>query len=656
MSVGAAAEIKQKLNLVDFISESVPLRRAGTIFKGLCPFHGEKTPSFVVTPTRETWKCFGCGRGGDIFHFVMERDGVDFKAALQTLAGRAGVELSERSSREDAQRKRLMDAMEAAVAFYHLVLTTHKAGKPALDYLHSRGFTDATIESFQLGYAPDAWDAMSRALTTRRNIPQADLEAAGLATRRQRGNGVYDRFRNRLIFPLRDAAGHATGLGGRVLGPHDPATQGPKYLNTPATILFDKSRTLYLIDKAKSGIRRTGRAVLVEGNTDALMAHQAGFDNVVGSLGTALTAGHVELLTRYAPRIALAYDVDKAGQDAATFGARELTALVGEIERSEYRGRLTDVDVVRLPAGKDPDEVIRDTPDVWRQATEQPMPIMEFLIEQAASRHDLRTVPGKERFINAVVPTLRTIGDPVRRDGYVQELARRAGLDERTVLESRRRRDAPSAGPRSTDHGHVGAKINLEAVMAQPDALDPRAVEGTLEPSERALLRLLLLHPELVPGLETRLTSDVLTTTPARELWKRLQSAAADLGSGSGARSFDRTAFVESLEPTLAAVARTLYARTDPVPAAGPELTQAIDQSLLTLQRTRLAEEIEFTRAELAEAEAADDADATHRLQQAVLDLNRRRMELDRRRADTSLLANRRSPPTRTATPTGGPA
>jgi DNA primase len=650
MSVGAAAEVKQKLDLVELIGETVQLRRAGASWKGLCPFHGERTPSFTVTPARETWKCFGCGRGGDLFRFVMERDGVDFTTALRSLAGRAGIELSERTTREDAQRKRLRDVLEAAIAWYHLVLTTHRAGGAALDYLRSRGFTDATIETFQLGYAPAAWDAMTRALLGKRGIPESDLEAAGLVTRRQRGRGVYDRFRDRVIFPIRDASGHATGLGGRVLGPHDPATQGPKYLNTPATPLFDKSRTLYLIDRAKSGIRRAGRAVLVEGNTDALMAHQAGFDNVVGTLGTALTAGHVELLTRYAPRIALAYDVDAAGQDAATFGARELTALVGEIERSEHRGRLTDVDVVRLPDGKDPDEVIRDTPDAWRAATEQPQPIMEFLIEQAAGRNDLRTVPGKERFINAIVPTLRTIADPVRRDGYVQLLARRAGIDERTVLDTMRRPESHSGRGRP-DAGHVGGRINLDAVLAQPDALDPRSVDEMLEPAERGLLRLLLLHPELAPGLEGRLTPELLVTTPARELWHALSRSTA-----GGAAGFDRSAFVGSLEPTLAAVARTLYARTDPVPAPGPDLVQAVDQSLLSLERARLAEVIEYTRAELAEAEASGDEPARERLQKTVLDLQRRRLELDRRRADTSLLSNRRVPAVRPATLTGGPA
>jgi DNA primase len=630
----------------------VPLKKAGTTFKGLCPFHGEKTPSFVVTPNRESWHCFGCGKGGDIFNFVMERDSIDFPTALRQLAGRAGVELSERTSREDAQRKRLRDVLEAAIAFYHQVLTGHAAGQPALDYLRKRGFTDKTIESFQLGFAPDSWDALTRALTTKRDFREDDLEGAGLVARKQRGTGgpnrrgVYDRFRGRIIFPIRDSNGAATGLGGRVVG---TATDTAKYINTPATLLFDKSRTLYLIDKAKSAARRQQRIVLVEGNTDALMAHQEGFDNVVCSMGTALTPGQVELATRYAPRIALAYDVDAAGQSAATFGATELTALVAEIERSPYRERLTDVDVVRLPAGRDPDEVIRDDPATWRAATESPQPIMDFLIDRYAARFDPRTISGREQLVNAVVPTLRGIADPVRRDGYVQALARRAGIDERVVREALQPRQAPAGLRRGETQ--TGSKINLDSLMAVPGALDPRAVEQMLDRAESSLLRLLLLRPDLVGRARARLTAELLTTTPARELWKALESGVGVSGQ------FDRKQFLESLDPTLEAVARNLYARNDPVPHDEPALIQAVDQSVLTLVRNQLSETLDFKRAELAEAEAGDDTEAVDRLTRDVRELQVRRLELDREHAGTSLLANRRIPSNQSVpTPTGGPA
>ena len=286
---------------------------------------------------------------------------------------------------------------------------------------------------------------------------------SGLVTKRQGRRGVYDRFRGRIIFPIRDASGNATGLGGRIVGSEKPREdgrdQGPKYLNSPATPLFDKSRTLYLIDRAKSGIRKSGVAVLVEGNTDALMAHQQGFDNVVGTLGTALTPAQVELVTRYAPRIALAYDVDAAGQGAAAFGATELSALVGEIERSAHQGRLTDVGVVRLPDGRDPDEVMLQDPELWRTATAEPMPIVEYLIDTHAKRHDPRTISGREKLVAAVMPTIRRVTNPTQRDGYLQILARRSGVEERVLLEELRRPEQtarvigrPPAGPcRSED-------------------------------------------------------------------------------------------------------------------------------------------------------------------------------------------------------------
>ncbi|MEJ7695526.1 MAG: DNA primase [Candidatus Limnocylindrales bacterium] len=310
MSVGATAEVKSKLSVVDVVGESVTLKKAGTTYKGLCPFHGEKTPSFVVTPMRESWHCFGCGLGGDIFSFIMQRDGATFPEALRTLASKAGVEIDERTKREDAHRARLRRVLDTAIAFYHAVLTGSKAGETAFAYLKGRGFTDATIETYQLGWAPGGWDQMARQLAAKRDIRPEELIEVGLASPSQRGRGVIDKFRSRVLFPIRDQSGHPVGLGGRLL-----EGEGPKYLNSPATPLFDKSRTLYLIDRAKGPIRRAGgQAVIVEGYTDALMAHQAGFENVVASLGTALTPNQIGLLTRYASRIVLAYDVDAAGE------------------------------------------------------------------------------------------------------------------------------------------------------------------------------------------------------------------------------------------------------------------------------------------------------------------------------------------------------
>ncbi len=581
----------------------------------------------------------------------MEREGIDFPEALRRLAQRAGVEISERSSREDARRKRLRDALEAAIAFYHRILTESRHGQPALEYLHARGFTDVTISQHQLGYAVDAWDTLSRSLVQKRDFTEGELEDAGLVSRRQGRRGVYDRFRGRIIFPIRDASGNPTGLGGRIIGAQQEGEgardQGPKYLNSPATPLFDKGRTLYLIDRAKSAIRKSGFAVLVEGNTDALMAHQQGFENVVGTLGTALTPAQIELVTRYAPRIAMAYDVDAAGQGAAAFGAQELTALIGEIERSPHQGRLTDVGVVRLPDKRDPDEVMRDDPDAWGQATQNPQPIMEYLIDTYAHRHDPRTLAGRERLVGAVMPTLRRVTSPTERDGYLQVLARRSGVDERVLLEELKRPEPAARVPgqrRGEGPGHAGAKINLEAVLASPDALDPEAVSRTIEPVEAALLRLLLLRPYLREQVSGRLAEADFVTTLARELWRQID-ATESVG-------FDRSNFVDGLEPTLAAVARTLFARTDPLPDDESALHQAVEQSLLTLERNRVAELLDYKRAELSEAEAAGDADVAPSLRRDVGDLLARRLELDRRREGTTLLANRRH--TLEPTTTGG--
>ena len=645
MSVGVTAEIKSKLDIVELIGEQVVLKKAGQSYKGLCPFHSEKTPSFTVTPARESWKCFGCGRGGDIFNFVMERDSVTFPEALQRLAARAGVELDERTSREDARRKRLREALESAITFYHQVLTGSRHGQAALDYLHGRGLTDETIATFQLGFAPDAWDELSKRLIEKRGFRPDELEAVGLAVRGRRRTpdsaGVYDRFRGRVIFPIRDASGGAIGMGGRVLVERDGADgrdQGPKYLNSPATPLFDKSRALYLIDRAKGPIRKEKQAVIVEGYTDALAAHQAGFTNVVASLGTALTPGQVELVTRYAPVIALAYDVDAAGQSAGSFGAVELSSLIGEVQRSGAPIGLTDVSVVRLPDGKDPDEVIREAPEAWRAAVAAGQPVMEYLIDLYAERHDPRTVDGRKKFVAAVMPALRRVSDPVERDAYLQLLARRSGVEERVLLEVLHRSAGRPVGPgaRRGDVGadHAGAKLSVDAILAARGGVDPERILASLSSVEQTLLRLLLLYPEQQLRTASRLVVTDLTTTPARELWKAIL---AERGSPGG--TFVRERYLERLDAELRAIVIALLARREPVELDGQLAAQAVDQCLLRLERARIDEQVEHLRAELAEAEAQGDAELRRSLLEATRSRETERADIDRRLDQRSLLS-----------------
>ena len=627
MAVGVAAEVKSKLGVVDVVGETVQLKKAGTTYKGLCPFHGEKTPSFTVTPGRESWKCFGCGEGGDIFSFVMKRDGLSFPEALKVLAAKAGVELDERTTREDARKKRLRDVLESAIAFYHAVLTGSKAGAAALEYLHGRGFTDETIAKYQLGFAPGGWDTLARQLAARRDVRAEELVEVGLAQPRQSGRGgVYDRFRERVIFPIRDANGSPVGLGGRLL-----QGEGPKYLNSPATPLFDKSRTLYLVDKAKGPIRKSGQAVIVEGYTDALMAHQAGFDNVVASLGTALTPGQVALLTRYAKKIALAYDVDAAGEKAGTFGATALEALIGQLAAADTGVELDEVRVVRLPDGKDPDEVVRETPDLWREEVRTAQPIVDYLIDFHARQVDLKTPGGKARFVDAIAPTLRAVPNPVMRDAYLQAIHTRSGIEERSILEVLHQRPAAA--------DHVAGRITADAVLASADALPVDQILRSITPVEEELLRLLMLAPEQQLRVVDEIGPDQLPSTPARELFRAivLQRAPNDQGIRP---PFSMSALMAGLDDETRATAQAILARGGPDLASVPSdrVAYAVDRCLLQLQREKLDERADWVAAELIAAEGRGDRDVVGQLLDLQRQNNENRRSVDRQIEQATVL------------------
>jgi DNA primase len=647
LAVGVAAEVKSKLTVLEIVGETVQLRKAGTTYKGLCPFHGEKTPSFVVTPARDTWHCFGCGEGGDIFSFVMKRESIGFSEALKRLAARAGIEVDERTSREDARKARLREVLEQAIAFYHAVLTQSKVGAAALEYLHGRGFTDQTIERFQLGWAPTGWDEMIKMLQKRRQVGIPELAEVGLTSQRAGGRGAYDKFRARVIFPIRDASGAAVGIGGRILPGQAPDANAPKYLNSPATALFDKSRTLYLVERARNEMRKADEAVLVEGYTDALMAHQAGFENVVASLGTALTPGQVALITRYARGIVLAYDVDPAGQHAGSIGGAELFKLIGSLAAEETGVEITRVRVARLPEGKDPDEVIRDTPDLWRESIRTAQPIMEFLIDYYATAFPVRTAEGRRHAVAAMVPLLREIRDPVIRDSYLQTLGRRTGVEERVLLEALH---APVSagtsmgqGVRTTEGAGSGGRLTTDAILSSPDSIDAKAELRALTLEESRLLRLLLLAPEQQERVAETLAAVhiQLPSTPARELLAAMLADRERDREAGGTGTFERMRFIESLPDELKGIVIALYAERGPDPN---ELDSArvrigVDQCLLAMEADRLEDEIRFNAAELNEAEAANDQASVARLLEVQRTLNEARRSLDRRRQETSLLA-----------------
>jgi DNA primase len=590
-SSGVVAEIKAKLPVAEIVGETVALKRAGTIHKGLCPFHAEKTPSFIVTPERETWHCFGCGEHGDIFTFVMRRDGLDFREALSRLAERAGVELSARSAGEDRRRRRLREALEAAIAWYREVLLQARQAERARAYLDERGLTAATQERFGIGYAPNTWEALSTRLRAR-GFTDTELSDAGLASPSTRG-GVYDRFRGRIIIPIRDASGRAIGLGGRIL----PDAEGPKYLNSPTTALFDKSRTLYGIDLAKGAVRRKKLAVIVEGYTDVMAAHQAGFENVVASLGTALTAGQVELANRYADAVALAYDVDLAGEAATQRGLlEELGPVVSKVR------------VIRIPAGKDPDELIRTDPDGWRSAVDAAEELLPYFMQRAASEVDLRQPHGRSTYTRRMLDLLRRIPDRVERDSYVPRLAQLAGIDERIL------RDELARGPRP--------------LPVRPIAVEPATESdgSRVSPLEREALTLLLVDPALA-GERAAEPELPFRDESARALWTAWSAA---LTAPDGRPELE--AFVASLDPATAALARDLLAsaRERGIRADLETDRDALRVVVLRLRKERVQERLADLQALISVgSQDGDDNDGIGDLERQfqVLHLEREQLE-----------------------------
>jgi DNA primase len=528
------AEIKSRIDIEDVVGEKVRLSRAGRNLKGLCPFHGEKTPSFVVYPKDGSFHCFGCGQNGDIFGFLMKTEGLDFRGALEKLARKAGVELkprNEQAAQEDRQRERLKEACAAAALFYHNLLRQHASAAQARAYAEKRGLTTSTWELFQIGYAPESWDILLNHLTSKGYTVQECVDA-GLAAEREEG-GAYDRFRNRLLFPIRDHKGAVVGFGGRALGDN----QQPKYLNSPQSAVFDKSQILYGLDLARPNIQRNGQVVIVEGYMDVVVAHQAGQTNVVGTIGTALTDGHAELLKRIARKVILCLDPDTAGDMAALKGSEVLQEHADKIaipvrgERGlmgvERRSQL-EIRVMQLPRGMDPDELLlaEGGPARWEELREGALPLVDHVIGVVAGKHDLNSAHGKSEAVGEMALYVREIGDPVQRAHYMQRVASVLRVPEDAVRE---------AIGRATPQKRDGRKARDEGrATEQPVAQSPKSSNSLpttvdmITSAEEHLVSLVLRYPQVtwmagapVPEdfmrLENRLIFETVARTAASE-------------------------------------------------------------------------------------------------------------------------------------------
>jgi DNA primase len=633
----AIDEVKSRLDIIDLISETVQLRRSGKNYTGFCPFHSNsRTPAFVVFPETQTWRCFGqCNEGGDIFRFVMKKEGWDFSEALKYLAERSGVELKPPTPQEQADAEvhaGLRSLLEDAVIFYQHILHNTTAGRQALEYLHyKRNLTDETIAAFGLGYAPHSWDAGLNYFKSK-GYSEGELIAAGLVTVHEAddhaapanqsqpaGTRLYDRFRHRILFPIRDERGRMAGFGARVVNPEDL----PKFLNSPQTALFDKSRLLYGLERARKPIRTRDQAVIVEGYLDVIALHQAGYANVVSPMGTALTETQLRLLKRLTRRIVLALDADAAG-DKATLRGLQIARQALDREADpvfDARGLLghearlqADIRVTTLPAGVDPDELVASDPTAWENVLANARPIVIHVMETLASGRDLEDPKVRSDIAGQVLPLIEDVPDPVERDTYRQRLARLIRVDEMAL-----RQFSPSrAGGRTRPRLRPVARDAPPGSPSAPRSVADSRAEGRLS-LEGHCLGVLLRRPDLVYRVDralqerslARLTPEDFEAADHQQLLRLVGESLEQ--DHSEPLNFVLNGMTIS-EPLLDTADR-LLAQTEKLDPNEDRVLEDLVRGLLELRRRHLRQHIDHLRYLMVESQSSGDTQALEYLQ-----------------------------------------
>lgn len=597
--------IREATDIVEVVSAHVQLKSSGKSYKGLCPFHQEKTPSFIVNPDRQIFKCFGCGAGGNAFHFLMRIEGLTFVEAVRELARRAKIALpdvrSEAGEARDRERRQLLDVTAWAAARFVQALQAPKISASVKSYLRQRGVSDELCERFGLGFAPPGWDNLIKA-ARRDHYSEELLLKAGLIQAKSEERGSYDRFRDRLMFPIRDAQGRPVAFGGRLLKPGEP-----KYLNSPETDIFRKGEVLYALDLAREAARRQGRLVLVEGYLDAIACHGAGVAETVATMGTALTPHQARLLRRYAGKLILIYDSDEAGVNAS------LRAF--EILQREGLTML----VVSLPDAKDPDEYIhRFGADAFRQALDRAEDMMSFVLNAALKKHDVKTVEGKLEVVREAVPFIALfrddrIEDQVKRQEYCRMLSERLRLDAGQILklvnqEAKRRAGkgtGEARGPESDDSKGAWRKL------AQPR-------ESTCAEAE-LLLGTLLRFPHLIPAAGERMDPEFFTTPVLRQIARMVLETPAP--GADDAESWLPRLLGRCDDPALGETIAGLAAGDGRDGDEDPEAAlnrakQAVEDCLRRLEAARLRERIAQVQWQIREADRNGELETLKHLQQ----------------------------------------
>jgi len=530
-------EIKAKINLAEFIGEYVRLSPAGiNNFKALCPFHNEKTPSFMVSPDKGIWHCFGCGEGGDVFAFLMKMESWEFVEALKFLAEKTGVVLQHRPKESQENRNSLYDVCALAAKYWQKILTDSPAGQIARDYLKSRGLTEEIISDWQIGYAPESWDNLLNFLI-KRGFKEPEVFAAGLIVKKPQGYGFYDRFRNRIMFPLSDANGRVVGFSGRALKSDEQpqlntASGGPapgrdltgqaKYINTPQTAIYNKSLIVFGLDKAKRAIKELDAVIIVEGQLDVITSHQYGFTNTVGSSGTALTFEQVKLLNRYSRNLLFALDADVAGQKAIDHGEDIVRNFISSSASSvgvDRFGRLrrfidpllssgATLKVIEIYSGKDPDECIRNNPNDWQQAIDSAKPIMQYYFDRLFKNKDVNQPAERKIIIQFLLNKIIKINDPIERDYWLKVLAQKANASETVLREAvANLRSRADNRPASKNQEQGRQKMEIKP-------LDQLIWER--------IIALLLAFPQLTVTIADEPLTDIIEEKIALDLYKQI--------------------------------------------------------------------------------------------------------------------------------------
>ncbi|MBI5037667.1 MAG: DNA primase [Candidatus Kerfeldbacteria bacterium] len=581
--------IKSKLDVVEVLSEYIQMKPAGSNnFKALCPFHGEKTPSFMISKDKQIWHCFGCGEGGDIFGFVMRMEGMEFPEALRHLAQKAGVQLQYQDPTISNKKTLYHDICRNAAEFYHAILVDHPKAQFVRDYLAKRGVSQESIKTWQLGYAPEGWDTLNNYLVQKKSFKEEDIFQAGMTVKKDRGAGYNDRFHKRLMFPIWDNHGTVIGFGGRWLGTEKDMA---KYVNTPQTLIYNKSQVLYGIDKAKAEIKKQKFAVVVEGYMDCLASHQAGVTNVVAASGTALTSEQVKLLKRFTTEVRFAFDQDLAGDTAAKRG---ITVAWQEDMATK---------IITVPEGKDPDELIQKDPALWNQAIADAQSIMEYYMTSTVKQYDASTVEGKKKIAKVVLPIIAMLADTIEQTHYLQKLAGILQVEEQTLRDKVRQIEAGDTNPKR--------------------AAGPVATAPVLDRSVRIAERLVgigLERPELLPTLFEHLLSAYISHEKLHQLYKLLNV------QYTKNQNFTYQGFIQLLRQEDSSLATYADLLTMQAVAALEDLNETeveheVTNGAQSLKRHYIQQQLKSLEQQMRAAESRNDRESLERLSLQFADL-----------------------------------